>query len=93
MKQNSIKKLMNIINYNIEWEDRNKYGGGVAIYIKKKLSYTRRTDILFNGLELVCVEIKPVKASPIIVVAWYHPPNDPVTTFEKLENVLKFFKG
>ena len=83
---------MNIKNYKIEREDRNRHGGGVAIYIRESINHSRRDDIPLNGLELVCIEIKPVKASPFIVLAWYRPPSDPVATFEKLEQVLQFFE-
>ena len=86
------KQLMNIKSYKIELEDRNRHGGGVAIYIRESINHSRRDDIPSNDLELVCIEIKPVKASPFIVLAWYRPPSDPVATFEKLEQVLQFFE-
>ena len=86
------KQLMNIKNYKIERKDRNQHGGLVAIYIRESINHSRRDDIPLNGLELACIEIKPVNASPFIVVAWYRPPSDPVATFEKLEQVLQFFE-
>lgn len=79
---------MNIKDYEIEREDRNRHGGGVPVYIREIINHSRREDIPLNDLELVCIEIKPVKASPFIVVAWYRPTSDPVVTFEKLEQVL-----
>ena len=85
-------KLINIKNYKIEREDRNKHRGGVAIYIKESINQSQRYDIPLNGLELVCMEIKPVKASPFVVIAWYRPASDPVATFAKLEQVLQFFE-
>ena len=38
------------------------------------------------------MEVKPVKASPFMVIASYRPPSDPVATLEKLEQVLQFFE-
>ena len=40
------------------------------------------------GLEIICVEIKPLKCRPFIIVAWYRPPSDPVISFDLLEKVL-----
>ena len=79
-------------NCKFERGNRNKHGGGVAIYIRESINHSRRDDIPLNGLELVCIEIKPVKASPFAVVTWYRPLSDPVATFEKLEQVLQFLR-
>ena len=85
--------LLNINGYKIEREDRNNRGGGVAIYVKSSINYARRKDIPLNGLELVCIEIKPVNASPFIIIAWYRPPSDPISTFDKLEKVLQYLEN
>ena len=82
-------QLLNMKNYKIEREDPHKHGGGVAMYIRDSINHSRCDDFPLNGLELVCIEIKPVKASPFIIVAWYQPPSDPVATFKKLEQVRK----
>ena len=85
--------LLNINGYKIEREDRNNRGGGVAIYVKSSINYARRKDIPLDALELVCIEIKPVKASPFIIIAWYRPPSDPILTFDKLEKVLQYLEN
>ena len=85
--------LLNINGYKIEREDRNNRGGGVAIYVKSSINYARRKDIPLDGLELVCIEIKPVNASPFIIIAWYRPPRDPISTFDNLEKVLQYLEN
>ena len=71
----------------IEREDRNNRGSGVAIYVKSSINYVGRKDIPLEGFELVCIEIKPMKASRFLIVAFYRPPSDPISTFDKLEKV------
>ena len=87
------KNILAIPNYKLEREDRNRHGGGVAVYIRDSIKHTRREDIPKSGLELVCVEVQPVKASPFLVIAWYRPPSEPVASFEKLEQVLQYLEN
>ena len=82
------KQLTNIVGYQKERKDRNSHGGGVALYIREPIQYTRRTDLPFRDLELICVEIQPPKSKPYIVITWYRPPNDPADSFNKLERIL-----
>ena len=82
------KELTNIEGYQQEREDRNAIGGGVALYIREPIQYTRRTDLPESDLEFICVEIKPPKSRPYIVIVWYRPPSDPVDSFNKLETII-----
>ena len=84
------KELTNIEGYQLEREDRNAIGGGVALYIREPIQYTRRTDLPESDLEFICVEIKPPKSRPYIVIVWYRPPSDPVDSFNKLETNLSY---
>ena len=59
-------------------------------FILETVRYTRGCDLPENTLELICIEIKPLKYRPFLVVAWYRPPNDPVASFDKLEQILNF---
>ena len=84
------KELTNIEGYQQEREDRNAIGGGVALYIREPIQYTRRTDLPESDLEFIFVEIKPPKSRPYIVIVWYRPPSDPVDSFNKLETNLSY---
>ena len=82
-------QIIDIGGYKIERKDRTSRGwGGIAIYLRDYLNYTVRRDIVEYGLEIICVEIKPLQCRPFIIVAWYRPPNDPVISFDLLEKVL-----
>ena len=54
-------------------------------YEHKQRERTCRAE---NNLELICVERKPPQSRPFLIVAWYRPPNGPVASFDKLEEIL-----
>ena len=70
--------------------ERSSYGGEVAIYIKDNIRFKYRNDIPTNGIEAMCIEVEPPKASSFLVLAWYRPPSDTIKTFDKMEKVLYF---
>ena len=72
----------------IEHKYRTSRAGGVAVYLRDHLSYNVRRHIIDYGLELICVEIRPLKCRPFIIVAWHRPPRDPISSFDLLEKVL-----
>ena len=78
-----------IHDYCIYRKDRNKNGGGVAIYVNEnKLSHKLRSDLLVNDIELVAVEVKQPMSSPMIVLAWYRPPGTSIELFKAIGNIL-----
>ena len=83
--------LVGIEGYTLKKCHRDRHGGGVAIYIKDTLldNFTVREDLPKSNLELVCIEIKPVRAAPFFVMAWYRPPNVS-DGFDYMEECLQF---
>ena len=83
--------LVGIEGYTLKRCDRDRHGGGVAIYIKDTLldKCTMREDLPKSNLELVCIEIKLVRAAPFFVLAWYRPPNVS-DGFDQMEECLQF---
>ena len=45
---------IHINNYSIIHLDRNRFGGGVAIYIKNTIPYFERRDLVPDNLEMMC---------------------------------------
>ena len=45
-------------------------------------------DVPLEDLELIFIEILPKNCNSFLVLVWFIPPSDPISTFEKLENVL-----
>ena len=67
------KDLLKIENYKIERCDRNREGGRIALYIKDGIKYHVRKDLPDKSLELLCIEVEPLKARPFFVISWYRP--------------------
>ena len=88
------KQLTEITGYKQLRLDRSRSGGEIPIYVRDTLKFQIRNDIPDESIELLCIEIQPLKCTPFLFVAWYRPPNDPVCTFHKFdhkfERVLSF---
>ncbi|XP_042236588.1 uncharacterized protein LOC121875911 isoform X2 [Homarus americanus] len=65
-----------IEGYSLERLDRNKYGGGVCVYIRNDLTYNLRSDLIDNHLEGLWLEILLPKTKPILVGAFFRSPYD-----------------
>ena len=65
---------------------------GVAIHINEALidKCTFRDDIPKSSLEALCIELKPVRSSPFVMLAWYRPPDVSNEVFNDLEKTLQF---
>jgi hypothetical protein len=44
-----------------------------------------RQDLIPDGLEAICLEIKRTKSKPVFIISWYRPPNSPAEIFDKFE--------
>ena len=75
-------------NYYIIRNDRNRFGGGVALYVNKHLSYKIRTDVAVDNLESVTVQIENGKLEPFIVTSIYRPPEKPESYFSYIEYLI-----
>ena len=66
--------------------------GGVAIYIKDSIPFTRRTDLEVNELECIWLEINFPNTKSFLFSVWYRPPSTskflPTNFNELLRNSL-----
>ena len=62
-----------IVNYAIHTHDRNRHGGGVAIYVSDSLAVSRRPDLEYDDIESVWLEITTDKKK-ILLASYYRPP-------------------
>ena len=60
-----------IDGYEIIRKDRNRYGGGVLLYIRDTINYKLRNDLMLKSLEMVTVEVLKPKAKSFLINAWY----------------------
>ena len=56
-----------IPGYDIVRLDRNRSGGGVAIFIRENISYIIRQDLVIDALELLCIEVRKQKSKPFLI--------------------------
>ena len=54
---------------------RDRFGGGVVIYIREVHSFYERKDLNLESLEMICIEICKPQSRPTLINAWYRPPN------------------
>lgn len=83
-------QLVDIDEFDLKRLDRDRHGGGVALYIRNTVSFKLRDDLPNKSLELICIEIEPPNTRPFIIFAWYRPPNVSISCFESLEENLRF---
>ena len=80
--------LVNVDNYQIIRNDRDRHGGGVAVYVHQSISYKIRSDLMPDNLEVVTLQIANSKFKPFIVTSIYRPPGKPVSYFNDMEALL-----
>ena len=68
-----LNHLVLIDGFEIVWKDREKLGGGVALYICSSVSFKVIDFLPTISLELLCIEILPKAAQPFFVVSFYWP--------------------
>ena len=70
-------QLIAIDDFSLIRHDRNRQGGGVALYVRNTVGFRPRQDFPNKSLEIICVEVEPLHSNPFIVIAWYRPPSEP----------------
>ena len=78
---------VDIPGYTIFRKDRNRHGGGVALYIDNIIYSTRRLDLEINGLELVWVEYH-LNSKKHLIGCCYRPPGQSAAEIELFINNL-----
>ena len=79
---------ININGYDIVRKDRNRNGGGVALYIRNVIDYKIRNDLMNEKLETITIEVCPSKAKSFFVNTWYRPPDASIECFDWYENCI-----
>ena len=80
---------VSIPGYTLERKDRNRNGGGVALYITDSINYKRLIDLPDDNIELISIQVSKPKAKPFIVCTWYRPPGSTTELTNRFEDVLQ----
>ena len=73
---------IHIHGFNIIRKDRNRFGGGVVLYIRDTISFSDRKDIIPDGLEMVCIQLNLPYNKSLLISTWYRPPNSHMNIFD-----------
>ena len=80
-----------IEGYRVVRRDRNKWGGGVALFIHQSVSnYCIRSDLMHNNLESLSIQIKLGNFKPFIITS-VHLPDVSVDVFREVESLVRLF--
>ena len=77
-----------IDGYGVMRWDRDRNGGGVALYVHKSLDVTIRQDLMDCNVESVSVQINVGHYRPFIVTSLYRPPGYLLVIFKTLKNII-----
>lgn len=66
---------VSINGFTIFRKDRNRFGGGVAIYVQNHLPVKIRHDLMKEGIEANCVQVYLPHLKTILVCCFYRPPS------------------
>ncbi len=60
-------------------------------YVKTTINANLRQDLIPDGLEAICLEIKRTKSAPFFVISWYtdHHANSPAEISDKFEAMIR----
>ena len=84
---------VSISGYSLIRKDRNRNGGGVAIYIQNNIDYKVLEDQSLLELEAILIMINITNSQPILFMNWYRPPSSRRDTLFAYENVLIFMNN
>ena len=56
-----------VSGYILERNDRNREGGGIALYIRDTINYDRLCDLEYESLECIGIKVVKPKVKPFIV--------------------------
>ena len=74
---------IHVIGYDLIRNDRNRYGGGVVLYVRDNIPFSVRNDLIPNHLEMVCIEVSRPYNKSFLISTWYRPPNSNLDIFDE----------
>ena len=81
-----------IEGYIVNRKDRNRFGGGVAIYIHSTIQFTLREDLKDLDLKTITVELNLPFTKPIVLTTLYRP-EGPIEVFNRIESMVSNIVG
>ena len=82
-----IDSELHIDEYTIIRKDRNRQGGGVAIYISYNLTFNRLTKFECD-VEAICINVTSKNIKPVTICTMYRPPNSSPTLLDSINDMV-----
>ena len=73
-----------VSGYNVFRNDRNSYGGGVAIYVQNHMPVKTRGDLLTSDIEALWIQIHLPHTKPFLLGCCYRQPSAHVQYLEEI---------
>ena len=83
---------IDIPHYSVVRKDRDRKGGGVAIFVHESINYEQLYHISLEKLEAILISVKFKNAKPLLVLNWYRPPNSKSNILDAYEDALSFME-
>ena len=77
---------VHIDGFSVTRHDRNRHGGGVAIYVNNELDSTFRKDLEIESVESTFVEISIKGSKSLLIGTLYRPPSKPADFIETIKD-------
>ena len=75
-------------NYSIVRKDRNRHGGGVAMYIRNSLTFICREDLETDDVECIWVEVKCKQRQSVLISSIYRRHSSCAECIDKLGDII-----
>ena len=69
-------------------KDRNRHGGGIAVYVADWLKVTRRSDLEMDNIELIWLELRERATRRALFGAAYRPQYSDGSFMENFSDIL-----
>ena len=78
-----------INDFQIIRNDRNRHGGGCAMYIRNSVTFSHELSLQDQQIEALWCQIRPSKGDPFLVGCIYRHPNSLMAYFDRLINNIE----
>ena len=75
--------------HSIYRKDRDRHGGGVAMFISEEIKFLKQEDLETDFESLLTVELNIQYVKPILITTIYRPPDSLVDLFDKADDLLR----
>jgi len=85
-------ELIDINNYVLIRKDRNRFGGGICLYIHSRNKYLIKENILCEtNHEIIVIDIVKPNCKPFGICVFYRPPSSDRSFFESFKRIVQIY--